>query len=108
MSDVGNFIQPNWAGHAFYGQTGEVIKHQNNHAGVPYYQVDTNGDGQGNYWVAAHATSEGSQIHPAALNDGFVNLGTQATTLFDFVVPVVLAVIGIITLVSVVKLVKKR
>ena len=108
MSDVGNFVQPSWSGHAYYGQTGEVIKHQDNHAGIPYYQVDTDGDASGDYWVAAHATSEGSQLHSGALNDGFQNLGIQASSLFDLVVPIVIAFTALVTLVHFTKFLKKR
>lgn len=48
---IGQWVQPAWTGHAFYGQSGKVIG-QGTTGQMPW-QIDVNGDGQVDYYLSS-------------------------------------------------------
>ena len=105
---MGDWVQPTWTGHQFYGQTGQVVNENINQAGLPFVHVDTDGDGAGDYWVGADKVEAGSNLIAGALSDGFENLVTSASTVYDSVIPVTIAILSLVILVSFIKKIKQR
>ena len=101
----GDWIQPAWTGHAYYGQTGQVIGTSNSGAN---WLIDVDGDGSTDYFLSKVGSHySGSMSHAGMMSDNFNGIATKASNLFDIVVPITFAVIGIGIMCHFVKKVKR-
>ena len=107
---VGSWVQPQWSGHQYYGQSGQIIADATNSNGVEYWLIDVDGDGVRDYTVnkGANKFYDASNTHQGALTSNVSELVTQGTKVFDLIVPCVLAVISLGIFICYIKKLRKR
>ena len=98
MSDygIGSWVQPHWQGHAYAGQTGQIIDDGINSNDVEFWKIDTNGDGTHDYTVnkGSYKFLDGSMLHQGALTDNVTQISTYTANMFDIVVPIIISAVG--------------
>tara|TARA_Y100001968_G_scaffold287131_1_gene288285 strand:- start:755 stop:1072 length:318 start_codon:yes stop_codon:yes gene_type:complete len=91
MAEIGDWVTPSWTGHSAYGQTGQIIGVSPSGA----WQIDGNGDGSADFYVQnQNMVAGGSMTHQGMMGDSFMGLTDHASSVFNMVVSVVLAVVA--------------
>lgn len=110
MANIGDWVSPQWTGHAYYGQTGQIIGDATNPSGVEYWLIDVNGDGSHDYTVnkGANKFTQPSSIHQGYLSDSVTGLADKGAQVLDLIVPVTLSVLALGIFICFVKKLRKR
>lgn len=107
---VGSWVKPQWSGHQYYGQSGQIIAEATNQSGVEYWLIDINGDGVRDYTVnkGPNKFLDASNTHQGALNANIESIAQRGIDIFDLVVPCILAVVSLTIFICFIKKLRKR
>ncbi len=97
----GDWVQPAWNGHAFYGQTGQVIGTSNS---GDNWLIDVDGDGATDYFLSKTGSHNApSNLHAGKLAEDTEFIVNKAGATFDVIFPIVVAVVALSVLLTFVK-----